>query len=45
MDRLFANTILFATCLFISFSCAGNKSTDEEVGIATGPTTLYGNNF
>lgn len=45
MDRLFANTILFATCLFISFSCAGNKSTDEEVGIATGPTTLYGNSF
>ncbi len=42
MNRLFVNTILFVTCLFVSFSCAENKSTDKESAIAIEPTTLYG---
>ena len=45
MDRLFVNTILFATCFLISFSCAGNKSIDKNSTIATEATTLYGNCF
>ena len=45
MDRLFVNTILFATCFLISFSCAGNKSIDKNSTIATEATTLYGNSF
>ena len=45
MDRFFINTILLAVCLFISFSCSGNKNTEKETAVATESTTLYGGSF
>ena len=45
MDRLFVNTILFATCFLISFSCVGDKSMGKEPSIVTEPTTLHGSSF